>query len=96
MLDILKLRLRISADDFNEEIQELQQAAEDDLKLAGVIDSKFAIDGSQVYTDDLVKRAIIVYVKAHFGWNNPDHEKLLNSYNSLKMHMTLSEEYTEV
>lgn len=69
-------------------------AAEADLKLAGVIDSKFT-KTADVYDDDLVKRGIIVYVKANFGWNNPDHERLMKSYLSLKEHMTLSEEYTD-
>lgn len=95
MLDILKLRLRISGDDFNEEINELQDAGEADLKLAGIIDSKFT-KTTDVYDDVLVKRAIIVYVKNNFGWDNPDFEKLEKSYQSLKMHMLLSDEYIGV
>ena len=44
--------------------------------------------------DPLIKRAITIYVKAHFGWNNPDAERLQQSYNMLKCHLALSQEYT--
>ena len=43
--------------------------------------------------DPLIKRAIITYVKANFGWNNPDAEKLKQSYEMLKSHLSLSAEY---
>ena len=44
--------------------------------------------------DPLIKRAITIYVNAHFGWNNPDAERLQQSYDMLKCHLALSQEYT--
>lgn len=47
--------------------------------------------------DPLIKRAIIVYCKAHFGYEDPKYaDRFAESYNSLKQHLALSTEYTEV
>jgi len=91
LLDDIKLTLRISNTAFDSEISDLISAAQSDLKLSGVLESKVNDD-----TDPLIKRAIIIYVKANFGWNNPDAEKLQHSYNMLKIHLALSQEYAEV
>jgi len=91
LLDDIKLTLRISNTAFDGEINDLISAAQSDLKLSGVLESKVNDD-----TDPLIKRAIIVYVKANFGWNNPDAERLQHSYNMLKIHLALSQEYAEV
>lgn len=91
LLDDIKLTLRISNTAFDSEITDLISAARADLKLSGILESKVNDD-----TDPLIKRAITVYVKAHFGWNNPDSEKLQQSYEMLKRHLALSQEYTKV
>ena len=91
LLDDIKLTLRISNTAFDSEISDLISAAQSDLKLSGVLESKVNDD-----TDPLIKRAIIIYVKANFGWNNPDAERLQHSYNMLKIHLALSQEYAEV
>lgn len=88
MLEEIKKYLRISNTAYDAEITDLIDAAKADLRLSGVIN----IDE----TDTLIKRAVSTYVKANFGWNNPDADKLTNSYNSLKSHLSLSVEYTEV
>jgi hypothetical protein len=44
----------------------------------------------------LIKRAITVYAKAHFGYNNPDSEKFVASYNGLKIHLALSGDFDVV
>lgn len=88
MLEEIKKYLRISNTAYDAEITDLIEAAKADLRLSGVIN----IDE----TDALIKRAVSTYVKANFGWNNPDVDKLQNSYNLLKGHLTLSAEYTEV
>jgi len=46
--------------------------------------------------DILIKRAIITYVKANFGWDNPDAERLQQSYVMLKQHLALSGDYNVV
>lgn len=89
LIDDIKTALRISNTAFDSEISDLISAAQSDLKLSGILESKVNDD-----TDPLIKRAIIIYVKANFGWNNPDAERLQQSYNMLKIHLALSQEYT--
>ena len=91
LIDDIKTALRISNTAFDSEINDLISAARSDLKLSGVLESKVNDD-----TDPLIKRAIVVYCKANFGWNNPDAERLQQSYNMLKIHLALSQEYAEV
>jgi len=87
LLDDVKVALRISASNtsFNSEINDLISAAQRDLLVAGI---KVA-DTS----DPLIKRAIVTYAKAHFGYDNPDADRLLKAYEMLKMHLMLSTEY---
>ena len=87
MLEDVKAALRVSGDDLNAEIQDLIDAAKSDLILSGVHESKIS------ETDPLIKRAIIVYCKAHFGYDDMS-ERFEQSYTSLKHHLTLSSEYT--
>ena len=88
MLQDLKISLRIKNDTFNNEIEDLVDAAKIELKISGV--NKIDIE------DPLIKRAIFIYVKAHFGWNNPDSEKLQHSFDMLKQHLALSGDYNAV
>jgi len=79
--------LRINGTDFDDELQDLIDAAKADLVLSGVHKDK---------TDDkdpLIKRAIIVYCKAHYGYDDMG-ERFAASYEGLKQHLTLSAEYT--
>lgn len=109
MLDDVKTVLRISNNAYDAEIEDLIEAAKIDLKLSGVnIDKTVTETYTPEPTeenpelgpveiqvmDPLIKRAIIIYVKANFGWNNPDAERLQQSYNMLKIHLALSQEYT--
>lgn len=91
MLTDVKQALRISAANtsLDTEVNDLIAAARDDLRLSGVLASKVISD-----TDTLIKRAITVYAKANFGIDNPDAERLQASYNSIKAHLSLSQEYT--
>mgnify|MGYP000935172516 CR=1 FL=1 len=91
ILDDIKIALRISNTAYDSEIDDLISAARADLRLSGILESKVNDD-----IDPLIKRAITVYVKAHFGWNNPDAEKLQQSYAMIKGHLALSQEYTKV
>lgn len=89
MLEDVKNALRVSGTDFDIEIQDLIEAAKADLKLSGVHEDKIKGD------DPLIKRAIIVYCKAHFGYDDPKvAERFEQAYFSLKHHLTLSTEYT--
>mgnify|MGYP001293293588 CR=1 FL=1 len=90
LLDDVKLALRISSSAFNGEVTDLIAAARADLKLSGVLAAKADADAP----DALIKRAITTYAKANFGFDNPDADRLRESYNMLKAHLTLSQEYT--
>lgn len=91
VLDECKTALRISLGNtvFDGEINGLINACRQDLILAGIASNK-ANDS----TDALINRAIIVYCKANFGFDNPDSDRLQQSYNSLKTSLALSTDYT--
>lgn len=89
MLQDVKDALRVSGNDLDIEIQDLIEAAKADLILSGVNKDKV------VDTDPLIKRAVIIYSKANFGYDDPKiAERFEQSYWSLKTHLTLSSEYT--
>lgn len=85
MLSKVKTALRISNAAFDEEIQDLIDAAKLDLLISGV--------GVIEETDPLIKRAILTYCKANFGFDNPDSVRLQKAYDSLKVHMSLVGDY---
>lgn len=88
-LSEVKIALRVSNTALDGEITDLIAAARQDLILSGVLASK-----ANSTTDSLIKRAVVTYVKAHFGWDNPEAERFLSAYVMLKQHLTLSQEYT--
>lgn len=79
-----KLYVRVSGDDFDEEIKDLIDAAFVELKIGGVD----AVD------DPIIDRAVTVYVKAHFGHENPDREGLLEAFQNLRQHLATTREYS--
>jgi len=87
LLDSVISALRITTDDpgILGEVQDLIDAAKADLALAGVV----AVDE----TDSLIKRAVTVYCKANFGYDNPDADRLAKSYDMLKAHLSMSADY---
>ena len=89
MLEIIKDELGVDDDNSNAIIRDLIDSAMADLILSGVHKDK-AKD-----TDHLIKRAIILYCKANYRYD-PFTERYQDSYKSLKHHLTLSAEYTEV
>lgn len=89
LLDDVKDALRLSGNDLNTEVNDLISAAQADLKLSGILTSKAVST-----TDPLIRRAVVVYCKANFGWDNQEGEKFQTSYNMLKQHLCLSQEYT--
>lgn len=89
MLALVKLALRISTTAFDSEINGLIAAARADLILSGILSTKANDD-----TDSLIQRAVIVYVKAHFGFDNAEAERFEMAYSNLKRHLSLSTEYS--
>lgn len=91
MLELVKKALRISNTAFDDEIESLIAAARADLVLAGVNVAIASLD-----TDALINRAVVVYCKAEFGYDNPDADRFRKSYDSMKMHLTLAGDYNAV
>lgn len=89
LIDDVKLALRVDGTDLNAELTDLIAAAKADLELSGVAEAK-VID-----TDMLIKRAVISYCKANFGYEDPNYaEKFQQSYDSLKNHLVMSRDYS--
>lgn len=91
MLEKIKNALRIkNTTAFDDEINDLVSAAKADMMISGIL-STCVID-----TDPLISRCITLYCKANFGIDNQDSEKYQAAYVSLRDHLCLSSEYTEV
>ena len=87
-LDDFRRLLRLTATELDGEIKDLINAARDDLVLGGVLPERAQDEG-----DALVKRAISTYVKAEFGLDNPDADRLRESYRHLKIGLALASDY---
>lgn len=96
LFDDVKTALRVTTNDkgINKEIQDLIDAARSDLIRAGVSIEKIQAEDNQL--DPLIKRAITVYCKANFGYDNPDAERFQQSYDMLRQELSLSGEYKAV
>lgn len=88
MLDKVKLALRISGTAFDEEVSDLINAAIADLRLVGIIVPEK--EGSPASVGDpLIERAIVLYAKAEFGYNDSA-ERYRAAYDYLKCALSLS------
>lgn len=84
MLEKVKLALRITTNAFDQELEELIEAAKLDMGIAGVIPDSL---------DAIVSRAIIIYCKVHFG--EPDeYDRLKASYDEQKAQLSMATGYT--
>lgn len=83
----VKLALRITTNDFDDELTDLINAALIDLGIGGA-------DGANVeLTDALALRAVTTYCKMNFG--EPDeYERLKLSYDEQKAQMSMASGYT--
>lgn len=90
LLEDVKSANRITTTDvgIEKELTDLIASAKMDMVISGV--SKEKTDAEE---DALIKRAIILYTKANFGFDNPDTERLMRSYESLKQHLALAGDY---
>jgi uncharacterized phage protein (predicted DNA packaging) len=90
LLDDVKDALRVSDTSKDTEINDLIASAQADLTLAGVDQT-----AAQNTADPLIKRAIVLYAKANYGWDNQEAPRFQSSYNLLKASLTLSADYTD-
>lgn len=93
LLEHIKAVNRVTTDDLGivSELQELIESAKMDLSMSGVRGDVLVSPYAPI-----IVRAISLYTKANFGFDNPDSEKLMESYRSLETHLALSEEYRGV
>lgn len=92
MLDKVKLALRISGTAYDQEVTDLINAAIADLRLVGVIVPEERGSPATV-GDPLIERAIVLYAKAEFGYND-NAERYRAAYDYLKCALSLSGDHT--
>jgi uncharacterized phage protein (predicted DNA packaging) len=90
ILDDVKTVLRVTHDFLDSEIIDLIDAAKADLINAGIKVNKVDDDN-----DKLVKRAIMVYVKSQFGYDNPEADRFQRSFDEIKLRMSITPGYLE-
>lgn len=90
LLESVKRELRVSNVAFNDEVQDLIDAALFDLRIPQIDTNKI------IESDPLIKRAIILYCKANFGLENADSEKYQKAYDNLVQKLSLSLIYKDV
>ena len=83
MLNKVKLALRVTTDAFDDELNDLIEAAKLDLGLSGVDSS---------YDDALLRKAIITYCKMSFGLPE-DYDKLKSAYDEQKAQLKIATAY---
>lgn len=84
LLSECKELLRTKSNSFDNEIKTLIEACKVDLYISGIKADE---------DDPIIRRAIHVFVKANFGIENKDFEKLNASYELLKIHLGLCGDY---
>ena len=85
MLDTVKLAMRIANTDYDAEISSLIEAACGDLGIVGVT-------ATSSTTDALLTRAIITYVRLHFGTPD-DYDRLKAAYDEQKAQLITATGY---
>lgn len=94
LIEDVKSACRISTDDpgIVQEIEDLIHTAMLDLEITGVDAAKINV----MPINPLVKRAITLYAKANFGFDNPDAEKLQRNYEMLRDKLSVDVDYMAV
>jgi beta-phosphoglucomutase-like phosphatase (HAD superfamily) len=97
MLDKVKMALRITSAAFDDEINGLIAAAKADLRLVGVVsqDIEQRSEADTTASDPLILRAIILYAKAGFGYDD-NAARYREAYDYLKCALSLAGDYNAV
>jgi hypothetical protein len=95
MLDKVKMALRVTSAAFDDEINGLIDAAKADLRLAGIISPDITAGSGADASDPLVLRAIILYAKAGFGYDD-NAARYREAYDYLKCALSLAGDYNAV
>ena len=86
MLEKARQALRLTTHAYDEELADLIVAAKLDLGIAGVVLPEVP--------DELIQRAILTYVKMHFG-KPDDYDRLAASYDAQKGALQIATGYTD-
>lgn len=86
MLELVKTALRVTTDAYDDELNNLIEAAKLDMGIAGVV--------LPAPVDAIVQTAIITYCKLHFG-EPSDADRLKKSYDEQKAQLSMATGYTE-
>lgn len=85
ILASVKLALRVTTNAFDSEINDLIEAAQADLGIAGIANTDTA--------DALIRRAVTTYCRMHFGQPD-DYDRLKKSYDEQKAQLSMATGYT--
>ena len=94
LVDDVKSAVRVTTTDpgITQEIEDLIHAAMLDMEITGIDPEKINV----MPIDPLIKRAITLYAKANFGYDNPDAEKLQRNYEMLRDKLAVDIDYMAV
>ena len=90
MLELVKIALRITANDFDNELSHLIKGALIDLGFGGAMPSVLTTST----TDDVIIQAVITYCKMNFGLPE-DYDRLKRSYDEQKAQLGTATNYTD-
>lgn len=93
LLDDMKQALRINNTEMDIEVLDLIETAKSEMSNINININKVTDTGEM---DPLIKRAITLYCKANFGYDNSDAERFAECYKMLKIHLALSADYQVV
>lgn len=94
LFDKAKVAVRSTFDDveLDSELNDLILSARDDLRVFGLIDKA---KSSSEDDSNLITQAVLLYVKAHWGYDNPDAERFGALYNELKNKLSVSTQFLQ-
>lgn len=94
-LDQVKITLRQTTNEFDDEIKSYIQSCAEDLMDAGVHPSFFNPQSDDWVTDSRILQAVRWYCLSVFGLYNTDMEKYDKAYRSLKATLCTQKKFTE-
>lgn len=87
LLQEVKVAIRATGNSLDDgEIVPLIEAAKATMRKAGIV--------KQDTADAMIRRAIVSYCKAHFGYDNPEAERFERTFESIKNMLSQLSEYT--
>ena len=90
MLDLIKIALRITTNEFDNELNHLIKSALIDLGFGGAMPTVLTTST----TDDVIIQAVITYCKMNFGLPE-DYDRLKRSYDEQKAQLGTATNYTD-